>query len=209
VVPSRLLVEPGSLPPMSSHARVLLVTALVGASALAVSKGGALYVRTHDAKLLEAPELRAKTLATLPLGTRVTWRGPSAQNRQLHEVEWVDASKKAVKGYVFQAALGASEPSPEFLTTGGAPIDGQAFKSSGAATKALGEGALGYASSKNLEEQARRLLAVEAINASISHAQSDERAARLGLALREPLPEPEPPPVAAPPTKKVKKGKKK
>lgn len=60
--------------------------------------------------------------------------------------------------------------------------------------------------SKNLEEQARRLLAVEAINATITHARSDERAARLGLAQREPLPEPPPP---TPPSKKTKKGKKK
>lgn len=180
---------------------------LVAASALAVSKGGALFVRTHDAKLLEAPDFKAKTVATLPLGTRVTWRGAAAQNRQLHEVEWLDASKQPVKGYMFQAALGPTAPSPEFLTTGGAAIDAKAFKSSGAATKALGDGALGYASSKNLEEQARRLLAIEAINASITQAHSDERAARLGLAQREPPPEPAP--LPAPPAKKGKKGKKK
>ncbi|MBL8924407.1 MAG: hypothetical protein JNJ54_36500 [Myxococcaceae bacterium] len=186
--------------------RLAFVTTLAAATALAVSKGGALFVRTHDAKLLEAPDFKAKTVATLPLGARVTWKGAAAQNRQLHEVEWLDASKQPVKGYMFQAALGPTAPSPEFLTTGGAAIDAKAFKSSGAATKALGEGALGYASSKNLEEQARRLLAVEAINASITQAKSDERAARLGLAQREPLPEPPPP---APPVKKGKKGKKK
>lgn len=184
----------------------LLLVTLVAASALAVSKGGALFVRTHDARLLETPDFKAKTLATLPLGARVTWRGAAAQDRRLHEVEWLDASKQPVKGFVFQAALGPTPPSPEFLTTGGTAVDAQAFKSSGAATKALGEGALGYASSKNLEEQARRLLAVEAINATITHARSDERAARLGLAQREPLPEPPPP---TPPSKKTKKGKKK
>lgn len=192
---------------LSRPGRLLVVTTLAAASALAVTKGGALFVRVHDAKLLEAPDFKAKTLVTLPLGARVTWRGASPQNRQLHEVEWLDAAKQPVKGFVFQAALGPTAPNPEFLTTGGAAIDAKAFKSSGAATKALGDGALGYASSKNLEEQARRLLAVEAINASLTAAHADERAARLGLALREPLPEPAPPP--APPSKKAKKGKKK
>jgi hypothetical protein len=81
----------------------LLAAALSAATALAVSKGGTLYVRTHEAKLLSAPDLKASPVEMLPLGAKVVWRGPSPTTRTLHEVEWRDGAKPPVTGFVFQS----------------------------------------------------------------------------------------------------------
>lgn len=179
---------------------LLLAAALLPATAAhAVGVGGTLYVRVKDAKLLEAPNLKAKALGILQPGTEVTWRGADKKNRQLHKIS-VKQDGAALEGYVLQANLSPRAPAPEYLMQDGdKPIDAQSFKSSGAATKALGGMALDYASAKKLTGLPEKLMALEAISASVDARAVDARARALGLAAGE---EPEPEPGEAPPPKK-------
>ncbi|MCA2981772.1 MAG: SH3 domain-containing protein [Myxococcaceae bacterium] len=144
------------------HRRLLLPTLgalLLGPAALAVKPGGTLYVRSKDTKVLEKADAKAKQVTALQPSTEVIWHGPDAQNRQFHRVESVQGS-----GFTLQANLSPSKPQAEHLVRdNGAPIDPQAFASSGAATRALSGGALKVAQDKpDREALARALISVEA-----------------------------------------------
>jgi hypothetical protein len=144
------------------HRRLLLPALgvlLLGPAALAVKPGGTLYVRTKDARVLEKADAKAKLVVTLQPGTAVTWQGPDAQNRQFHRVETDKAS-----GFTLQANLSPSQPQEERLARdNGAPINAQAFASSGAATRALSGAALKVSEDKpDREALARALISVEA-----------------------------------------------
>jgi hypothetical protein len=143
---------------------VLLLLVLLAQAALAVARGGALYVAGKDVKLLKDPKAGAKALLTLPRGTEVKWLGPSEKDKHFHEVE---VSGK--KGFVLQSDLSPSRPQAE-LAGGGQPSSPQAFASSAEASRdgarpvrpALGAG---------YEEAAKQLEALEALNRSITPAE--------------------------------------
>lgn len=157
--------------------------ALAAATALAVKPGGALYVKTKDTKVLEKPDPKAKVLGLLQPGTQVTWHGAASANRQLHHVVGPDSRGKSLDGYVLQANLTPSQLAPEYLSRDdGKPIDPEAFKSSGAATKALDDVAVEYAKSHAMPQQAERLMALEAISRSVVAERLAERSRQLGLA---------------------------
>lgn len=160
-----------------------VMLALAAATALAVKPGGALYVKTKDTKVLEKPDPRAKVPGLLQPGTQVVWHGAAPANRQLHHVVGPDSRGKSLDGYVLQANLTPSQLAPEYLSRDdGKPIDPEAFKSSGAATKALDEVALEYAKSHAMPQQAERLMALEAISRSVVAERLAERNRQLGLA---------------------------
>lgn len=166
---------------------------LAAATALAVKPGGALYVKTKDTKVLEKPDPKAKVLGLLQPGTQVTWQGASPTNRQLHHVVGANSQGKTLEGFVLQGNLTPSQLAPEYLSRDdGKPIDPEAFKSSGAATKALDEVAVEYAKSHAMPQQAERLMALEAISRSVAAQRLAERNAQLGLATAS-LDEPAPP----------------
>lgn len=157
---------------------------LAAATALAVKPGGALYVKTKDTKVLEKADPKAKVLGLLQPGMRVTWQGASSLNRLLHHVVGTDSQGRPLDGFVLQGNLTPSQLAPEYLSRDdGKPIDPEAFKSSGAATKALDEVAVEYAKSHAMPQQAERLMALEAISRSVAAQRLAERSAQLGLAV--------------------------
>lgn len=191
--------------------RFLLLLALVPGVALAVTQGGTLYVRNKDTKVLEKADVKSRSIGLLQYGAAVKWLGADPAQRMLHKVEYDDTATKAkVTGYVLQANLTPNAPAKEYLSKDdGKPIDPQAFRSSGAATKALGGTALEWAAQKKLTGLPERLIALENISLSVSPSAVQQRSKALGLAYNEAA-EPPPPPDAAPATKKKggKKGKK-
>jgi len=117
--------------------------ALSAGSALAVKKGEALYVKTKDAKLLEKADAKAKSVLVMQPGKQVTWNGADKANKQFHSVTF---DGKA--GFTLQQNLTPNAPGQEIVKSDGKAIDQEAFKSSGAATKALSEAAIKYSGEK-------------------------------------------------------------
>src|SRR5574340_327217 len=92
-----------------------LSAGLLAGTAWAVQKGGTLYVKSNEAKLLDKPDAKGKSLATMKLGEPVTWHGASAENKLFHEVE--TAKKK--KGFTLQQNLTPNAPAQEIATSDG------------------------------------------------------------------------------------------
>lgn len=138
---------------------------LLATPALAVKPGGKLYIKAKDTKVLDKADARGKVLATLQPGEEVVWQGADATNKTFHAVE-----SGKVKGFTLQANLSPSKPQPELLARdNGAPIDGKAFASSGAATKALNEAALKAAGKKQTKaELVKGIATAEGVAASVT-----------------------------------------
>lgn len=145
--------------------RLAIACCLVAMPALAVSKGGKLYIKQKDSKVFEKADPKAKVVGTLQPGEEVTWQGADATNKSFHAVE-----AGAVKGFTLQANLSPSKPQAELLARdNGAAIDGKAFASSGAATKALNEAALKAAGKKQTKaELVKGLATAEGVAASVT-----------------------------------------
>lgn len=126
---------------MKSGMRALAAIALIGASgAWAVAKGGTLYIKSKDTKVLKDPKADSKPVTTLQPGAEVTWNGPSDKDKTFHEV-----TAGGKKGFVLMTNLSPSKPATEIDSTSGKPMSAQAFASSGAATKALTPAGVTYA----------------------------------------------------------------
>ena len=125
--------------------RGLLAGALMlvsATSALAVSKGGTLYIKNKGVKLLKDPKATSAAVGKeLTVGSTVVWNGPSEKDKTFHEVVTPDGKK----GFVLMANLSPNKPADEIAESSGAPMSAQAFASSGAATKGLTEASLKYA----------------------------------------------------------------
>lgn len=125
---------------MKSSIRAVAVIALIGASgAWAVAKGGKLYIKSKDTKVLKEAKAGAATAATAQPGDEVIWNGPAA-DKQFHEVMY-----KGKKGFVLMANLSPSAPVAEIDASSGKPMSAQSFASSGAATKGLTPAGVKYA----------------------------------------------------------------
>lgn len=145
--------------------RLAIACCLLATPALAVSKGGKLYIKQKDSKVFEKADPKAKVVGTLQPGEEVTWNGADEKNKQFHAV---DTGK--VKGFTLQANLSPSMPQAELLARdNGAAIDGKAFASSGAATKALNEAALKAAGKKQTKaELVKGIATAEGVAASVT-----------------------------------------
>lgn len=136
---------------------LMAVLVVAGASAAwAVKPGGFLFIKGKDVKLLPAADLDATPLLKLQGGEKVVWNGADAKMKQLHKVTVGSKS-----GFVLQANLTPHQPAEEYLSGDGKPVSAQAFASSGAATKAMGEAGLKYASEKSGAEIAAQILMLE------------------------------------------------
>lgn len=144
---------------------LLAACALLAGPAGAVSKGGKLFIKTNQTKVFDKPDLKGKVVGTLAAGDEVTWQGADATNKQMHSIE---AGK--VKGFTLQTNLSPAKPQPELLARdNGAAIDGKAFASSGAATKALNEAALKAAGKKQTKaDLVKGIATAEGVAASVS-----------------------------------------
>ncbi len=150
-----------------TRASSLLVAACLALAlpALAVKPGGKLYIKTKDTKVLDKADAKGKVVGTLQPGDEVVWQGADAKEKQFHAVEM-----GKVKGFTLQSNLSPSKPQTELLARdNGAPIDGKAFASSGAATKALNEAALKAAGKKQTKaELVKGLATAEGVAASVT-----------------------------------------
>jgi hypothetical protein len=108
---------------------LLFALVLSAQSALAVSVGDKLYVKSKDTLLLKDPKASSAKLSTLQPGTEVIWQGASAKDKQFQQV---NAGGKT--GFVLTSNLTPQQPQLEFDSTG-KPFSNKAFASSGAATK--------------------------------------------------------------------------
>jgi uncharacterized protein YgiM (DUF1202 family) len=146
---------------------------LVSSAALAVKSGDTLYVKTKDAKLLDKADAKAKTIGTMKPGETVTWQGAD-KNKPFHKVE---AGGKS--GFTVQQNLTPNKPSNEVATSDGKPIDQEAFKSSGAATKALSEAGLKYGEGNtDLVTLSKGIMTAEGIAAKVDLQEATEYVAK-------------------------------
>ena len=104
----------------------LLLVLVLSGSALAVEKGGKLYIKSKDTKVRKDPKANAATVLTLQPGQEVIWNGASVKDKEWHEIS-VDGKK----GFVQRADLTPHAPMQEIEASTGKPINAQAFAASG------------------------------------------------------------------------------
>ena len=157
---------------------VVVAVMAVGGTALAVSKGGTLYVTSRNARLQKDSSPTSSVLQLLQPGQEVVWQGADAANKQWHKVTVGGKS-----GVVFQANLSPNKPSSEMVAAheAGKPIDPQAFASTGAATKAVSEAGLKYAEGKKMTIEPQQVLVIEALSAQVTPAEVAAHAKKAGI----------------------------
>ncbi|XXF77539.1 SH3 domain-containing protein [Myxococcaceae bacterium GXIMD 01537] len=113
-------------------------------AARAVPRGGTLYVKVKNTRLMSNSTTNGQVLRVLQPGQTVVWLGADPKNRQWHQVE-VDGGK----GVVFQSNLATRPPELELVASAGGPArDADTFANSGAAVKLLSDGAIRYGDAK-------------------------------------------------------------
>lgn len=164
----------------------LLALVLCAGAARALTPGDRVYVRGRDVAVLQSTAAGAVTLVKLQPGDAVVWRGADRKKPTWHRVETGGKS-----GFVYYANLSTTPPASELLTSpqGSAQkVDAQAFASSGAAGKALTEGAIRYGNQdeKNkgelrptMKEAVRQTQTLEAIAAQRTDAEIAAQADRV------------------------------
>ena len=140
---------------------LLTAVLLLSSAAFAVAKGGTLYIKSKDTKVLKDAKASASAVATLQPGDEVIWNGASEKDKAFHEVQ-----VKGKKGFVLQANLSPTKPAEEVDSSTGKPISKQAFASSAAATKALTPAGVKYAKGNGVKssEAAAQIIYVEELN---------------------------------------------
>ncbi len=146
---------------MKSSIRAVAAIALISAGgAWAVAKGGKLYIKSKDTKVLKDPKAGATTVTLVQPGTEVIWNGASEKDKTFHEI-----AVSGKKGFVMMTNLSPAKPAEEVDSTTGKPMSAQAFASSGAATKALTPAGVTYAKGNvNKSEAAAEIIYVEQHN---------------------------------------------
>ncbi|MDP2276124.1 MAG: hypothetical protein Q8N23_12915 [Archangium sp.] len=146
---------------MKSSIRAVAAIALISAGgAWAVAKGGKLYIKSKDTKVLKDPKAGAAAVATVQPGKEVIWNGASEKDKAFHEIA-VDGKK----GFVLMSNLSPAAPAKEFDSSSGKEMSAQAFASSGAATKALTPAGVTYAKGNvNKSEAAAEIIYAEQHN---------------------------------------------
>jgi hypothetical protein len=167
------------------QAAVVLALVLVAGAAWALAPGDRVYVRGRDVAILNSTATGAATLAKLQPGDAVVWRGADKKKPTWHHVD-----AKGKSGFIYFANLSTTPPASELLTSpqGAKKVDAQAFASSGAAGKALTEGAIRYGNQdeKNkgelhptMKEAVRQTQTMEAIAAQRTDQEIAAQAARV------------------------------
>ena len=167
------------------QAAFVLATVLAAGTAWALNPGDRVYVRGRDVAVLQSTAANAVTLAKLQPGDAVVWRGADKKKPTWHRVE-----TNGKNGFVYFANLSTTPPASELLTSpqGAKKVDAQAFASSGAAGKALTEGAIRYGNQdeKNkgemhptMKEAVRQTQTLEAIAAQRTDAEIAAQADRV------------------------------
>lgn len=167
------------------QAAVVVALVLLAGAAWALVPGDRVYIRGRDVAVLQSTTTGAATVVKLQPGDAVVWRGADKKKPSWHHVD-----AKGKSGVVYFANLSPTPPESELVTTpaGVKKLDAQAFASSGAAGKALTEGAIRYGDQpeKNqgelrptMKEAVRQTETLEAISAQRTPAELDAQAARI------------------------------
>ncbi|MHB8873964.1 MAG: hypothetical protein ACYC8T_09795 [Myxococcaceae bacterium] len=137
------------------------IAMLSAGGAWGIAKGGTLYIKSKDTKVLKEPKPGAAAVVTVQPGTEVIWNGASEKDKQFHEIK---VSGK--KGFVLMGNLSPSKPMAEIDASTGKPMSSQAFASSGAATKALTPAGVKYAKEAGVKqtEAAAEIIYAEQLN---------------------------------------------
>lgn len=125
---------------MNGIRAVAAIVLLSAGGAWAVAKGGKLYIKSKDTRVLKEPKAGAKEVTKLQPGAEVVWNGASEKDKQFHEI--VAGGKK---GFVLMSNLTPNAAVQEVDSSTGKPMSAQAFATSGAATKALTPAGVTYA----------------------------------------------------------------
>ena len=142
---------------MKRGIRALAAVALLSATgAFAVAKGGTLYIKSKDTKILKEPKAGAAAVSTVQPGTEVVWNGPSEKDKQFHAI-----TVGGKQGFVLMANLSPNKPAGEIDKATGKSMDTKAFASSGAATKGLTEASLKYSKEKDLNKSTIEVIYAE------------------------------------------------
>ena len=122
-------------------ARIVLLFLGMASAAWALTLGDRVFVRGRDVAVLQSTTPTSSTLIKLQPGDAVVWRGADRQKPTWHKVE-----AQGKTGFVYYANLSVTPPASELVSSpqGARKVDAQAFASSGAAGKALTEGAIRY-----------------------------------------------------------------
>lgn len=143
---------------------------LLFASTTALAAEPTFFIRTRNARVQKAPGPTGEVLVLLQPGAKVTWQGPDVANPRWHKV-----TTEKGEGFVLRAALSETPPQKELTARdGGAPVDIEAFVSSGAGVRAFTEAATSYSKEKVYFSAYDQLLVSEAIARSVT----DERVAQ-------------------------------
>ncbi len=159
---------------------VVLALGVAGGAPAAVKKGGTLYVKAKNTRLMESAATSANVLRVLQPGQAVTWLGVDPGNTQWHQVE-VDGKK----GVVFQSNLAVEPPNMELVADKGTTTRKNAaeFANSAAAVKLLSDGAIQYGNAKNADTKAAvgDLQKLERIAEGVKADKLDQHARQAGL----------------------------
>lgn len=159
--------------------RLMLLCGLLwaGAAAAGAKPGDTLYIKARNTRVLKDPSASAAVVVILQPGAAVTWQGPDPKDKR-----WQRVVSGKNKGVVLSANLTAEKPKGEVMAaTGAEAADANAFMSSGAASKALGAGAIAYAKEKNADAAARQLQRAEGLAKTIGPREVSEHARKAGL----------------------------
>jgi hypothetical protein len=149
---------------------------LLAVEASAVKVGEKLYIRSRNTRLLDAPG-GTKVLGVLQPGATVVWQGKHPSKPGWHLVE-----VNGKKGALLTANLSTTPPRMEILASKGREAtDANAFLSSGAATKALGAGAMAYGKEKSLGESVKGVVAMEALGRAVTAHDISAHARKAGI----------------------------
>jgi hypothetical protein len=148
-----------------------------GAAAAGAKPGDTLYIKARNTRVLKDPSAGAAVVVVLQPGAAVTWQGPDPKDKR-----WQRVVSGKSKGVVLSANLSVEKPKAEVMAvTGEAAADTNAFMSSGAASKALGPGAIQYAKELKSEAAASQLQRAENLAKTIGPKEVAAHARKAGL----------------------------
>lgn len=151
---------------------------LAGVAAAGAKPGDTLYIKARNTRVLKDPSASAAVVAVLQPGAAVTWQGPDPKDKRWQRI----ALPGKKQGVVMSANLTAERPKPEVTAvTSAQAADTATFTSSGAASKALGPGAIAYASEQNSAVAAQQLQRAETLAKTIGPREVSEHARKAGL----------------------------
>ncbi|HYV44011.1 MAG TPA: SH3 domain-containing protein [Myxococcaceae bacterium] len=148
-----------------------------GVAAAGAKPGDMLYIKARNTRILKDSSANAVMVGVLQPGDAVTWQGPDPKDKRWQRV--VSGKKQ---GVVLSVNLTAEKPKAEVMgVTGKEAADTNAWGSSGAASKALGPGAIQYAKELKSKTAADQLQRAEKMAKTVGPREVAEHARKAGL----------------------------